>query len=79
MRVNCQLRLADVLDDASESPIDIGLIISIGESDDGVVIRDKNGSTRVVVENYQGKLLTHVWETPDSIDNDPTHSIEIEV
>ena len=34
---------------------------------------------RVLVENYNGKIVCHVWETLESLGNDATHSIEIEM
>ena len=69
--------LQDVARD--ENPdITLGLVVCQGGADDGLVISTDNHPQRVVIENHQGKLMVHVWATNDSLDNDPTHSIEIE-
>ena len=72
--------LHDVLE--GEAPdITLGLeVIQRGSS--GIVIytdvTDRSQEQRVVIENYEGKLMVHVWATNDSLEGNPTHSIEIE-
>lgn len=39
---------------------------------------DDSWEWRVLVENYNGKVVCHVWETLESLGNDATHSIVIE-
>ena len=75
-----QVILHDVLE--GEAPdITLGLeVIQRGCS--GIVIytdvTDRSQEQRVVIENHEGKLMVHVWATNDSLEQDPTHSIEIE-
>jgi hypothetical protein len=75
-----QVILHDVLE--GEVPdITLGLEVIQGGSS-GIVIytnvTDRSQEQRVVVENYEGRLMVHVWATSDSLEEDPTHSIEIE-
>jgi hypothetical protein len=46
-------------------------------AEDGLIIYTGNHEQRVVIENHGGTLMLHVWATRDSVQNDPTHSIEI--
>jgi hypothetical protein len=68
--------LRDVLD-VSRPKLTVGLAVTTVS--DGIVIFTNDINYRVVVENVEGKLMLHVWATADSIENDPTHSIEIEI
>jgi hypothetical protein len=36
---------------------------------------DPFGESRVIIENYQGQLVVHVWES--EVDGDPDHSIHL--
>lgn len=75
------VRLLDVLAEdgiEGQAPIDAQCeLLSDEERDSGIVI-SVDGECRIVVENYQGKLVCHVWGTPESIGNDPTDSLLVE-
>ena len=53
------------------------IAINLGVDQDGILL-NVGVTYRVVIENIEGKLMVHVWATEESIDHDPTHSIEIE-
>ena len=57
--------------------VTLELVVCQDGGDDGLIIYTGNHEQRVVIENHGGTLMVHVWATLDSIENDPTHSIEI--
>lgn len=65
--------------DASDTTYDNGILIHTPTNAGVIVYEDEAWEYRIVVENKEGKLMLHVWATGDSIGNDPTHSIEIEI
>lgn len=58
--------------------INVWLEVGYEGGNDGIVVFTTLTDCRVVVENKEGKLMLFVWATKDSIEDDPTHSIEIE-
>lgn len=66
MKIAASMKMADVLQEAED--IDTEVILSIGESDDGVVVKDSEGRTRVIVENHAGMLTAYIWEDPKCCD-----------
>jgi hypothetical protein len=40
-------------------------------------VTDRSQEQRIVVENHEGKLTVHIWATAESLEGDPTHSIEL--
>ena len=68
--------LRDVID-SSRPNLTVGLAVTTVS--DGIMVFTNDSDYRVVLENVEGKLMLHVWATEDSIEDDPTHSIEIEM
>ena len=68
--------LRNVLD-GSYPNLTVGLAVTTVS--DGIMVFTNDSDYRVVLENVEGKLMLHVWATEDSIEDDPTHSIEIEM
>jgi hypothetical protein len=68
--------LRNVLD-GSHPNLTVGL--GVTTVSDGIMVFTNDSDYRVVLENVEGKLMLHVWATEDSIEDDPTHSIEIEM
>ena len=73
--------LRNVLD-GSHPNLTVGLAVTTVS--DGIMVFTNDSDSRywpyrVVLENVEGKLMLHVWATEDSIEDDPTHSIEIEM
>lgn len=79
MLIDQTVELEDVLEDEGGGPITVEVKVSTEKGDGGVLVSLPNESYRVVVENYGGKLICHVWATVASIGDDPTHSIEMEL
>jgi hypothetical protein len=71
------LRLTDVLEEKEAIPVSI--VVSQGRSDDGVVVKDAQGLTRIVIENHKGILIVHTWKTIEAAEfaQDPI-TIELE-
>jgi len=77
-----KITLKDLL--GEKESLTVNVHVSSDEDDDGIMVSDPLIDTRVpqdriVVENCQGHLVVHLWATPESVGNDPTHDIEIQV
>ena len=61
MKVTFDLKFSDVLEEKEEIPVTA--VLSQGHSDDGIVVKDAQGLTRIVIENHLGILTVHTWKT----------------
>jgi len=74
--ISQDLVLQDVMQ--SEPSITAYMEVGQGTADDGIVLfTSSTDPYRVVIENYEGRLMVYVWATEESLGNEPTHSIQI--